>query len=97
MPGEGVEIGQSPVVVIDVEIERVELHHRQAGPTSPEDIGMHGVAHIEGAIPCGAECLECRVEDGRIGLRDANRRRVDDRRNVRQGAARFELTNTEVS
>ena len=45
VPGEGVEIGQSPVVVIDMEIERVELHHRQARPTGPEDIGMHGVAH----------------------------------------------------
>ena len=57
VPGEGIEIGQSPVVVIDMEIERGELDHRQARPTGPEDIGMHGVAHIEGAIPCGAEAF----------------------------------------
>ena len=65
------DIGQTPMRMVGVIVERIDLDHRHARSLRTVDISVDRVAHVEGPSRRRAQCLEGRGKDSRIGLRDA--------------------------
>ncbi len=70
---------------VGMQVQRVKLDHRHCRAGCPDNVGVHGVADVQGPVRVGSECFQSRREDPRLWFCDLECSRIGNCRNVGEG------------